>query len=152
MREKVGKRSVLGMGLGLAGLAAVLLLGLLACQTAPAGRGAEQRLGTPGVVVNDQPIRGTTVTIERAISPGPGWIVIHAQENGRPGPVLGFAHLRAGTNNNVIVVIDASKATETVYAMLHQDVGNYGVYEFPGVDAPVAIDGRVVTPAFRIQR
>jgi hypothetical protein len=138
--------------MGLAGLAAVLLLGPVACQTTAAGRGAEQRLGTPSVVVNDQPIQGTTVTIEQVVSPGPGWLVIHAQESGRPGPVLGFTHLRAGTNNNVIVVIDASKATETVYAMLHQDIGAYGVYEFPGVDAPVAIDGRVVTPAFRIQR
>jgi len=107
--------------------------------------------GVPSVTVNDQFTLGSTVIIERAFSDGPGWVVIHTDNEGAPGPVAGFRHLKPGENRNIIVPIDTSVATPTLYAMLHTDTGEIGVYEFgtvEGADGPVSVDGNVVTPAF----
>jgi predicted lipoprotein with Yx(FWY)xxD motif len=104
------------------------------------------------VSVFDQALaEGDTVTIAEVIAEVPGWMVIHAQADGSPGPVLGFAPVAAGYNSDVIVEIDATGATDTLYAMLHVDAGSAGEYEFPGDDVP-AMDasGSVVTPPFAL--
>ncbi len=104
----------------------------------------------PSVTVADQEIVGGAVTIARVVSAGPGWLVVHAQKDGAPGPVLGYSAVKEGDNANVAVLIDATKATGTLYAMLHSDAGTVGTYEFPGSDGPVSVDGQVVTPAFAV--
>jgi LPXTG-motif cell wall-anchored protein len=106
---------------------------------------------TPSVTVGDQPLTAAPLVVEQVVSNGPGWIVIHAQADGSPGPILGYTAVSDGVNNNVLVEIDASGATETLYAMLHTDAGEIGTFEFPnGPDTPVSVDGQVVTPSFRI--
>ncbi len=105
---------------------------------------------TPSVTVNDQPIVNGTVTIAEVVSDGPGWLVVHAQKDGKPGPVLGHSAVSDGVNTNVVVEIDVSGATETLYAMLHTDAGTVGTYEFPGPDGPVSVDGKIVTPPFKV--
>jgi hypothetical protein len=104
---------------------------------------------TPGVTVNDQEIVSGTVVVAQVISSGPGWIVIHADQDGQPGPVIGHSAVIDGENSNVVVDIDTANATQTLYAMLHTDAGQVGTYEFPGPDGPVQVDGQVVTPAFQ---
>ena len=123
--------------------AAVLLIA--ACQTMNTGGGPSG----PSVSVRDQSVAGGTVTVARVVSEGPGWLMIHAQANGGPGPILGNAEVKDGVNRNVKVTIDLARATPVLYAMLHTDAGQVGVLEFPGPDAPVAVAGQVVTPAFR---
>ena len=105
---------------------------------------------TPSVTVGDQAITDGMVTIESVFSSGPGWLVIHAQAEGRPGPVLGYSPLVDGENSSVVVEIDESGVTPVLYAMLHMDVGVVGTYEFPGDDGPVSVDGSVVTPPFNV--
>jgi plastocyanin len=104
----------------------------------------------PSVGVADQPIKDDTVTVAKVVSNGPGWIVIHADKNGAPGPVLGYAAVKDGENDDVVVKLAAEGRTETLYAMLHTDAGTVGTYEFPGADGPVAMNGKVITPAFKI--
>jgi hypothetical protein len=104
--------------------------------------------GTPSVTVADQAVRDGTVTVARVESNGPGWIVIHADANGGPGPVTGYAAVKDGVNANVVVKIDTTKATAVLYAMLHTDAGAVGTYEFPGADKPVMVDGKMVSPPF----
>jgi len=105
---------------------------------------------TPSVTVSDQAILKGTVTIEKVVSNGPGWIVIHTQKDGKPGPIIGYAAVNDGENDNVVVQIDATAATATLYAMLHTDAGQVGMYEFPGDDVPVKVGDKVVTPPFRV--
>jgi len=105
---------------------------------------------TPTVEVSDQAIENGTVTVDRVVSDGPGWIVIHADNNGAPGIVIGHSAVVDGENLDVVVEIDTAAATETLYAMLHADLGTEGTYEFPGADVPVQVDGQVVTPAFTV--
>jgi len=103
----------------------------------------------PSVIVLDQEIMDGTVTIQEVISDGPGWVVIHAQAEGNPGPILGFSPVSDGTSLDVTVVIDPVGVTETFYAMLHTDAGESGIFEFPGgPDAPVMVNGEVVAPSF----
>ena len=104
----------------------------------------------PAILVTDQEIVNQMVRIEQVISAGPGWIVIHADENSTPGPVIGYTQVMDGINEDVMVTIDAGNATETLYAMLHIDTGVIGVYEFPGDDVPARVDGEMVVLPFNI--
>ncbi len=103
---------------------------------------------TPAVKVSDQPVSGGTVTVDEVDSPGPGWIVIHVNSAGSPGPIIGWSQVKPGVNRNVQVNIDPSKATSVLYAMLHVDAGVVGTYEFPGPDKPIMVNGQMVSPAF----
>jgi plastocyanin len=114
--------------------------------------GAEKPI-VPRVTVADQEIVEDSVKIAEVVSSGPGWLVIHAQADGKPGPILGYSAVGSGTNAEVAVAIDASSATETLYAMLHTDAGEIGVWEFPnGSDTPVMVDEQVVSPAFKLNK
>ncbi len=105
---------------------------------------------TPTVQVSDQSVDGGELVVAEVVSDGPGWIVIHADASGSPGPVLGYSPVNEGLNQNVSVTIDDSEATPVLYAMLHMDAGAVGTYEFPGADAPVMLDGQMVSPAFKV--
>jgi hypothetical protein len=106
----------------------------------------------PTVEVSDQVSLNGWVTVSHVSSDGPGFIVIH-KDNGEGGigPVIGYRWVNDGESNNVNVRLDLAEATNTLFAMLHADTGEVGVYEFgtvEGADAPVVIDGAPVSPAF----
>ncbi|HSM56705.1 MAG TPA: SH3 domain-containing protein [Candidatus Sulfomarinibacteraceae bacterium] len=90
------------------------------------------------------------VTVPRVDSEVDGWLVIHAEADGAPGPVIGYTAVSAGANENVSVEVDLEGVTPTLYAMLHQDTGEMGVYEFPDADPPVRVDDQVVVRPFTL--
>lgn len=106
--------------------------------------------GGPEVVVSDQSIESGSVTIDRVVSDGPGWIVIHIDDGGSPGPVIGYAPVVDGENTDVVVELNPAEATETLFAMLHVDAGEVGVYEFPGADIPAMVDNAMISPPFTV--
>jgi predicted lipoprotein with Yx(FWY)xxD motif len=105
--------------------------------------------GSPSVKVKDQEYDGTTVIVPDAFSQGPGWIVIHNQVNGSLGPAIGYTHINSGDNKNIAIKIDPAQASPVMYAMLHQDAGVVGKYEFPGPDVPVMFNGEMLSPSFK---
>jgi predicted lipoprotein with Yx(FWY)xxD motif/polyisoprenoid-binding protein YceI len=112
---------------------------------------SEAQAVSPSVSVSDQEIVDGKVKISEVISDGPGWLVVHAQSEGRPGPILGYNQVSGDQNENILVDIDVRNATETLYAMLHTDAGAIGKFEFPeGPDTPVMAGGEVITPAFSV--
>ncbi len=125
---------------------AFLALALAACggaapEATPPAAVEPTSTATPSMVsVSDQDATGGTVRIARIVAADPGWIVIHTEQNGGPGPVVGYAAVPAGESDDVAVEIDAAAATPTLFAMLHVDAGIAGTYEFPGADVPVAGD------------
>ena len=135
------------LGFGLI-IAAVLLV--TACAPAPAAEESAMEEIMPGVVVSDHTIENSMVTIDLVSSSGPGWIVIHIDNEGAPGPVIGYAAVQNGENMDVKVEIDEETATDMLYAMLHTDMGVEETYEFPGDDVPVAVDGNVVMKPFSV--
>jgi plastocyanin len=98
---------------------------------------------------------GTTVTVASIELPSPGFVAVHADGGGSPGPVIGHsALLPAGTSTDVVITLDEPlTADATVYPMAHIDVDGNGQYDFapPDVttDGPALIaDGDVaVVPA-----
>lgn len=106
----------------------------------------------PAVVAHDQVLGDDgLLVIDRVTAVSDGWLVIHGDDNGAVGPVLGYAPVTAGDNEQVQVTIDPLQASPTLYAMLHTDVGTIGRYEFPGVDAPVQVDGAALSAGFAIE-
>ncbi len=146
-QDAAGEVYVLASGAGGPGGTAAKVFKIV---PAPTGMPAPEATAKPSVTVNDQAVVDSTVTVAEVISDGPGWIVIHAQENGKPGPVIGHTAVSGGENTDVMVEVDVAQATETLYAMLHTDAGEVGTYEFPGDDTPVQVDGQVVTPSFQV--
>jgi plastocyanin len=109
-------------------------------------------LPTPAasVTASDQSAVNGTVVVDQVVAAQAGWIVIHIDANGAPGPVIGFAPVVAGANPDVAVAIDLAQATPTLHAMLHVDAGTLGKYEFPGEDGPVLAGDAVVMVPFRL--
>jgi plastocyanin len=104
--------------------------------------------GGGSLSVVDQEVMDGAVTVPVVSSATDGWMVIHADAGGGPGPVIGFTPVTAGDNADVLVTIDLAGATETLHAMLHVDEGTAGAYEFPGADVPArdADDSVVMSP------
>jgi hypothetical protein len=111
--------------------------------TAPAG---------PLVRVSDQPAEGS-VTVSEVSVAAAGFVVIHRDESGVPGAVLGHTPVEAGTTTDVVVMLDEPVAAgDVLWAMLHTDEGASGTYEFPGADVPVRDeDDAVVATPFEIE-
>ena len=106
---------------------------------------------TSAVIASNQAAVDGKVTIDSVSASEPSWIVIHVDANGAPGPVIGFAPVPVGHNQDVVVEIDLAQATPTLYAMLHVDAGVGGEYNFPGEDLPtVDAQGAVVMAPFQL--
>jgi hypothetical protein len=102
------------------------------------------------VTVEDQTITDNNITVTEVVSPGAGWIVIHADNEGSPGAVLGQTAVNHGVNTDVAVSLATEGRTATLYAMLHYDNGTIGTYEFPGADTPVSdVSGNIIVSSFK---
>lgn len=134
-----------------------VLLGLCALMLVSAAAAQEMSMSMmepPYVVVADQVVLNGHVVIAEAAAAGPAFIVIHADNNGAPGPVIGYRAIGTGHTHGVHIAIDPLAATPVLYAMLHEDSGVVGEYEFgrvDGADGPIRDgSGAVVTPAFNV--
>ncbi len=88
------------------------------------------------------------VIVAGALIDQDGWMVIHADNNGGPGAVLGQTRILAGHSSNIVVSLDTEAAGASVFPMLHYDTGVIGAYEFgtvDGADLPVSVGGNVIT-------
>ena len=102
------------------------------------------------VTVHAQDVIKGQVTIAEAVAQLDGWIVIHVDDAGSFGQIIGQSPLEAGITTDLAVDIDVNAATETLYAMLHRDGGVFNVFEFPGPDMPVLENGEPISPAFTV--
>ncbi|MDQ7028543.1 MAG: hypothetical protein Q9O62_01545 [Ardenticatenia bacterium] len=100
----------------------------------------------PSVEVSDQDVTGNTVVVAKVVYDQAGWIVIHKDQDGKPGSIIGWAAIQAGENVNVQVTLQEElMETTTLWAMLHTDVGTIG--EFDG-DPSVKVNDQTVMAAF----
>jgi plastocyanin len=110
----------------------------------------EPEVSESSVIVEDQDASAGSVIIEDVHAAQAGWIVIHINQDGAPGPIVGFSPVKDGENHDVEVEIDLAQATEDLFAMLHIDVGVLGEYEFPGDDIPVFVGEEIVNEPFTV--
>lgn len=99
----------------------------------------------------DQDMTGGTVTAAKVMSPANGWLVVHRTEDGmKPGPVVGYAPLKAGANTDVAAILTEKAASgDKFMLMLHGEDGGMktGAFEYSlgaKEDGPVKVDGKLV--------
>ncbi len=101
----------------------------------------------PEVVVFDQPIIDGTVTIERVISQGPGWVAVYNEVDGQPGRIIGSAALEDGLNEAIVVDLVQSAITVQLFARLHEDTEAGDAFNFPAQDPAVRYNNRLPNAA-----
>jgi hypothetical protein len=107
------------------------------CVTDPTPIGGQLVRGC--LTAADQVIDGTSVTVAGVeIRGASGWIVLHTDEAGEPGPRIGLVHVQQGRSTNIMIPAARRLTTAIYWPMLHIDAGRQGDYEFPiGPDVPV---------------
>jgi hypothetical protein len=106
----------------------------------PAVKVSNQNVGTDGVV-----------TIDEVDCDGPGWVVIHADQNFLDpikGVVVGYTRVNDGVNRDVVVKLNMAKVTRRMWAAVHKDGHSIGTFEYPGRDLPFTSEGKVVAEFF----
>ncbi|MCP1200715.1 hypothetical protein [Notoacmeibacter sp. MSK16QG-6] len=106
---------------------------------------------TAAVSASDQDMSGGTVMAESVTAPANGWLVVHRTEDGaKPGPVVGYAPLVAGENENVSAILQEEIASgDQLMLMVHGEDGGMktGVFEYSlgaKEDGPVRVDDKLV--------
>lgn len=81
--------------------------------------------------VADQPGAEGTLKIDRVLVPGPSWVVVHLDMDGKPGKRIGVLHVPAGESSNLAVELDPkTMMEEKVLIALHADRGVADKLEF----------------------
>ena len=103
----------------------------------------------PTVTVSEQELSDDgLIIIDSVAAAGPGWIAIHAEENGEPGQLLGYAPVKKGENEDIAVRLNWTEAAPTLYAVLYEDAGEAGRFDDQDLEQPVAFDGEPVRTMF----
>jgi len=146
--------------------ALVLLASLAACgssntasptpatTTSSSSAASTPATSTPGIASGtlsaaDQSGDGTTLTVANVDLKGVdgGWVAVHTDLAGKPGPVVGVVQVKKGTTTDLKVTLDHKVATGAYWPMLHVDDHTLGTYEFPktpGADLPVKSGSDIV--------
>ena len=99
----------------------------------------------------DQDLSGGVVTADKVLADANGWLVVHRTDAAmKPGPVVGYAPLRAGENSDVAAILqEAVQPGEKLMLMVHGEAGGLktGVFEYTlgaKEDGPIRIDGNLI--------
>jgi hypothetical protein len=79
--------------------------------------------GANRIIVGDQ-YPGNVVYLSSVQVEKAGWVVIHADNAGQPGKIIGQAWVEAGINPVKVTLTSAMVEKGTYYAMLHSDDGD----------------------------
>lgn len=156
----VPARSLMRFTIGIAG-ALLLVTSLAACgssnkaSTTSGNSPAYSSPPTSGPIASgtlsaaDQSGDGTTLTVADVNLQGVdgGWIAVHTDLGGKPGPVVGVIHITKGVTSAIKVTLDRKVGTGAYWPMLHVDDHTIGTYEFPktaGADLPVKSGSDIV--------
>lgn len=110
------------------------------------------------IAAADQPGATDRIVIDRVVAPGPAFVVVHQEVDGRPGMRLGHTAVPAGTSTRVVVELeDPEGLTPKVIAALHADHAAPGRFEFDmddmaaSPDRPYFVDGEEVAAVIAVR-
>ena len=106
---------------------------------------------SPMVMAADQDVSNGVVSAETVMAPANGWLVVHRTDaEMKPGPVVGYAPLRAGENMDVAAILQEDvKSGDMLMLMVHGEDGGMqmGGFEYTlgaKEDGPIKPDGKLV--------
>lgn len=104
-----------------------------------------------GVWGEDQSVSNGVVSARKVVAGENGWLVVHRTDEAmKPGPVVGYAPLRAGKNMDVAALLTEEVASgDMLMLMLHSEDGGMktGIFEYTlgaKEDGPIRKDGKLV--------
>lgn len=103
------------------------------------------------VTASDQDLSNGIISADTVMADQNGWLVIHRTDaEMKPGPVVGYAPLRKGTNADVAAILqEPAKPGDMYMLMIHSEDGGMhtGKFEYTlgaKEDGPVKPDGKLV--------
>lgn len=112
----------------------------------------------PIVVAVDQSVENGVVSAEKVAAGENGWLVVHRTDDAMsPGPVVGYAPLRAGENTDVAAILtEAVSPGDMLMLMVHGESGGMatGVFEYTlgaKEDGPIRVDDKLVMSVITAQ-
>lgn len=104
-----------------------------------------------GIEAVDQDVSGGTVSATSVVARENGWLVIHRTgDDSKPGPVVGHAPLKKGSNSDVAAILTEPVASgDKLMLMIHSEQGgsSTGIFEYTlgaKEDGPIRVDGNLV--------
>jgi len=99
--------------------------------------------GPSALSADPQDSDGSTIVVASVTLPAPGFIAIHGDSDGSPGPVVGHSDLLpAGDSTEVTVTLDEPLTESgTLWPMVHIDFNDNGEYEFFPPDETIDVPG-----------
>lgn len=123
-----------------------------------AGNAMAAAHAAPKVVAADQSAANGIVSAKEIVAGENGWMVVHrVKPDGKPGPVVGHAPLRAGVNDDVAAILTETIAPgEKLMLMVHAETGGTqtGIFEYTlgaKEDGPIKIDGQLVMAVITVK-
>lgn len=105
---------------------------------------------TPMVDAANQDVSNGVVSATKVVAGENGWLVVHRTDaEMKPGPVVGYAPLRAGENTDVAAILQEEvKSGEMLMLMVHAEEAGMktGVFEYTlgaKEDGPIKPDGKL---------
>ena len=113
--------------------------------------GTAHAMTNDAVTASDQDVSGGTVTAEKVTAENNGWLVVHRTgDDMKPGPVVGYAPLKAGENMDVAAILQEEvKSGDKLMLMVHGEAGGTktGIFEYSlgaKEDGPIRVDDKLV--------
>ncbi|MER5172595.1 DUF7282 domain-containing protein [Thioclava kandeliae] len=133
-------------------------LTLAALAIATAGIAHADNHMTPMVMASDQSVANGIASAEKIMAPENGWLVVHRTDaDMKPGPVVGYAPLRAGENMDVPAILtEAVEPGDMLMLMVHSEAGGMqtGAFEYTlgaKEDGPIKVDDKLVMQTITAQ-
>jgi predicted lipoprotein with Yx(FWY)xxD motif len=119
---------------------------------APSTTTAGLAISPAEVVFEAQESDGSSIVVASVTLPSPGFIAVHANADGSPGPIIGHSDLLPeGTSTDVTVVLDTPvESTDLLFPMAHIDMDENGEYEFAPPDNAVDIPANTADGAVAV--
>lgn len=114
-------------------------------------------VASPGMTTEAQVVSANMVKISEVKAAVDGWLVVHADNEGTFGAVLGQTFVEAGTSTDVMVDLGAGVAFaggEKLWPMLHIESPADGAYTFDGTngeDGPEVFGDAVIVQSFDVE-
>ncbi|MBN9886073.1 DUF7282 domain-containing protein [Salipiger abyssi] len=112
----------------------------------------------PMVEAMDQSVANGVVSAEKVTTTANGWLVVHRTDaEMKPGPVVGYAPLRAGETMDVAAILTEEVAPgDMLMLMIHGEEGGMttGGFEYTlgaKEDGPIRVDGNLVMATITAQ-